>query len=125
MSVISGSWLTLMPVKPPPQNVFSTIQAASIEWVKCTKVPQQWTSWSKKESVESRSLLLRQLFTGKEAKSTSSTPQATSTSPLKLNDHCAFSMVQSLSLMRLPVFNPNLKLCGVKRTNTAYHGLRL
>ncbi len=57
--VISGSWLTSMPVKRLLQNGSCSTQAVSTKLAKLTKVLRKWTGWSRNKNAVSQSLLQR------------------------------------------------------------------
>ena len=80
--------------RPRRPSAFSIIPAAPIRSVRCTKAPPPWIGWSRSRSAESPSPPRRPLAIGATTGSTSSTPQATSISPLRWSARCACSTVR-------------------------------
>ncbi|EKE16707.1 MAG: hypothetical protein ACD_10C00842G0005 [uncultured bacterium] len=131
--VTSASLRTLMPARPRPPSAFSTTPASPTRSAKSMTAPRRWTGWSKSKSAGSRSPRLRPPPSGNarlirvwrtlrktSSASTSSTPPATLTSPLKSNVRWPFLMALSFCWTATQVWNRKPKPCGVRLTATRF-----
>ena len=125
MSVISASWPTSMRAKRRRQNGSSITPAAShrIGEVHEGAATMDWMEQERERGITITSASTTVYWKGV-PKSTSSTPRATSTSPLKWSVLCAFSMALLPFSMPLPACSLNPKQSGAKRTSTAFRGSR-
>ena len=117
---ISALSRTSTPARPPFPSVSSITPGDPTKWAKSTTEPPSWTGWSRNRNGASPSPPPSPPATGETMKSISSTPPATSISPLKWNVPCECWTVRWRSSAALGAWNPNRKPSGIRRTGTMY-----
>ena len=117
-----------MPVRLPPPNASCTTPARTTRSVRRTMALRRWTSWLRSRSAASpfsplqppASGIVRPTTWTMSSRSTSSTPLATWTSPLRWSAPCACSMAPSPSSTARKAWNRSPKPCGVRLTSIRF-----